>query len=135
MRTTRRRFLKGMTFAASAGSLPFLVPRTSLADDDAELAQRLAADLARHAGFGDKFSGGPGDHLVQEHDLALPLVHQEVGDLPVAQFVREREAHRPGAHDENGHGVVVALHRLVPRKTASRPRGACYPMFNALLIG
>ena len=61
MRTTRRRFLKGMTFAASAGSLPFLVPRTSLADDDAELAQRLAADLARHAGFGDKFSGGPGD--------------------------------------------------------------------------
>jgi hypothetical protein len=38
-----------------------MLPRSAWADDDTALTQRLAADLARRARFGDKFSGGPGE--------------------------------------------------------------------------
>jgi hypothetical protein len=59
--TTRRRVIGGLACGVAAGALPSLWPRRAAAQDDAALTQRLAADLARHAGFGDKFSGGPGD--------------------------------------------------------------------------
>jgi hypothetical protein len=62
MRTTRRRVLGGLAYGAAAGALPPWWPRAARAQDDsAALTRRLAADLERHASFGDKFAGGPGD--------------------------------------------------------------------------
>lgn len=56
--TTRRDLLK----ALAAGALGSALPRLARAqNDDAALTSRIRADLERHAGFGDKFSGGPGD--------------------------------------------------------------------------
>jgi hypothetical protein len=63
MRITRRTLLYRLGLGAGAGVLGPLLPRRARAQDaEAEvLARQLHADLARHASFGDKFSGGPGD--------------------------------------------------------------------------
>ncbi len=62
VRATRRRVLGSMTYGAAAAALPWLRPRGAAAQDDGGAAlRRLDADLAKHASFGDKFSGGPGD--------------------------------------------------------------------------
>jgi hypothetical protein len=60
MRTTRRRVLGSMAYGATAAMA--LRPRFARAADDAAAAvRRLDADLVKHASFGEKFSGGPGD--------------------------------------------------------------------------
>lgn len=62
MRTTRRRLLGGLGVFAGAGALHGLLPRAARSQDDTSaVTARLAADLTRHASFGDKFSAGPGD--------------------------------------------------------------------------
>jgi hypothetical protein len=63
MRITRRAILHRVALGAGAGALaPLLPQRTRAQDERADaMAARLHADLARHASFGDKFSGGPGD--------------------------------------------------------------------------
>lgn len=54
-------------FGAGAGALRSIFPLTILAraaaaqDETDALTARIHADLVRHASFGDKFSGGPGD--------------------------------------------------------------------------
>jgi hypothetical protein len=60
---TRRRMLAGLGASAVAGmALGRARPaRGQNADDEGGGAARLAADLERHASFGAKFSGGPGD--------------------------------------------------------------------------
>jgi hypothetical protein len=60
MPTTRRDLLRGAAYGLSAGTLPMGWPLAARARDDAVTA-RIHADLVRHAGFGEKFSGGPGD--------------------------------------------------------------------------
>jgi hypothetical protein len=60
--TTRRDVLHGMARGAGAYTLSNLLPGAARAEDDGSaVTQRLQADLERHASFGDKFSGGPGD--------------------------------------------------------------------------
>lgn len=60
--TTRRRVLQGMALGAGAGAIASILPLTSAAQTDSDaLTQRIRADLERHASFGAKFSGGPGD--------------------------------------------------------------------------
>ena len=46
---TRRDVLKGIVWGVVSG------------DDTSAITRQIQADLERHAGFGDKFSGGPGD--------------------------------------------------------------------------
>jgi hypothetical protein len=69
MRITRRDTLKGAAGAVAAAAVQSLAPRRAGAQVGdavqaraAGLAGRLEADLARHAGFGEKFSGGDGDN-------------------------------------------------------------------------
>jgi hypothetical protein len=60
MLSTRRELLKRA--ALGAGAVHALIPRLATGQDQADgLVERIRADLERHAGFGDKFSGGPGD--------------------------------------------------------------------------
>ena len=62
MPATRRSILRHIASGAAAAAVAPLAPRSVFAQDtDADLTRRIAADLAQHAGFGDKFSGGPGD--------------------------------------------------------------------------
>ena len=62
MRTTRRDLLKRAGWMAGAATLaPLRPPAVRAQDGDAALTERLHADLVAHAGFGRKFSGGPGD--------------------------------------------------------------------------
>jgi hypothetical protein len=68
LRITRRALLGRLALGAGAGALAPLLPRRARAQNEAAaaLTERLHADLARHAGFGDKFSGGPGDTATAE---------------------------------------------------------------------
>ena len=61
---TRRTVLRRLALGAGAGALAPLSSRPARAqDEDIEVVtQRVHADLVRHASFGDKFSGGPGDN-------------------------------------------------------------------------
>lgn len=62
MTTTRRDLLSGLALGAGAGAVPALWPlRAAAQNADAAATAAIRADLERHAGFGDKFSGGPGD--------------------------------------------------------------------------
>jgi hypothetical protein len=62
MRVTRRELLNRLALSAGAGALHSMLPLPVRAQDDTDaLTGRIHADLVRHAGFGDKFSGGPGD--------------------------------------------------------------------------
>jgi hypothetical protein len=61
MRATRRRVLSSIAYGAAAGVVPLLRPRLAAAQEDPAVVRRLAEDLAKHASFGQKFSGGPGD--------------------------------------------------------------------------
>ena len=64
MRATRRRILRSMAYGAAATASPWLAPRVAAAQEEPAAAaaiRRLDADLAKHASFGEKFSGGPGD--------------------------------------------------------------------------
>lgn len=62
MSTTRRELLQRVAFAAAAGAMHIGFPRLAFArQNERSLVDRIAADLSRHASFGDKFSGSPGD--------------------------------------------------------------------------
>src|SRR5688572_1555981 len=62
MPTTRRELLQRFAFGAAVGAVHAGLSRPIAAQsDDAALLERVRADLSRHASFGDKFSGGPGD--------------------------------------------------------------------------
>src|SRR6187551_2298018 len=62
MPTTRRELLQRFAFGAAAGAVHVGFSPTAWAQpDDAALLERVRADLSRHASFGDKFSGSPGD--------------------------------------------------------------------------
>jgi hypothetical protein len=62
MATTRRDVLQLMAATGAAQALHFCWPTALYAQQsDEALVTRLRADLVRHAGFGEKFSGGPGD--------------------------------------------------------------------------
>jgi PA domain len=62
MPTTRRRLLAAAAFGAGAGAINALLPVTAAAQTrPSSPTERIRADLERHAAFGDKFSGGPGD--------------------------------------------------------------------------
>jgi len=59
-RLTRRDVVRALGCGAAA--LPFVDARRAAAQTGrVEATVRLSADLVRHAGFGQKFSGGPGD--------------------------------------------------------------------------
>jgi hypothetical protein len=61
-RATRRQILRHATWSAGASVLQPLVALTASAQDaTGAVTRRIREDLMRHAGFGDKFSGGPGD--------------------------------------------------------------------------
>jgi hypothetical protein len=55
---TRRQLLHGIAWTGAGIALPRLARGQGAADD---VTGTIGADLRRHAGFGDKFSGGPGD--------------------------------------------------------------------------
>ena len=62
MPTTRRELLNQAALGAGASALHALFPLTASAQDGTDtVTERIRADLAQHAAFGDKFSGGPGD--------------------------------------------------------------------------
>ena len=60
MRITRRSVLRTMAVGAGAQAFGAVRPLTALAQET-DLTAKIRADLERHASFGDKFSGGPGD--------------------------------------------------------------------------
>ena len=59
--TTRRTLLHGLISGAGAAGVAGVLPLRARAQGD-DVAHRLNADLVKHAGFGDKFSGGDGDN-------------------------------------------------------------------------
>ena len=62
MPTTRRALLQRFAFGAAAGAVHVGLSRIAIAQSgDGALLERVRADLTRHASFGDKFSGSPGD--------------------------------------------------------------------------
>ena len=62
MQTTRREILRRLGVAAGAAAVHPAFPRSIAAQAGSDgLSSRIAADLKQHAGFGHKFSGGPGD--------------------------------------------------------------------------
>jgi hypothetical protein len=62
MRTTRREVLSRIAWGAGVGVAQSIVPFVARAQDESQvLTERIRADLVRHASFGEKFSGGPGD--------------------------------------------------------------------------
>lgn len=62
MTTTRRELLTRAALGAAASVLhPLVCPAEAAQQGDDELTRRLRADLERHASFGPKFSGSPGD--------------------------------------------------------------------------
>jgi hypothetical protein len=62
MQTTRRELLSSLALGAGVTALHGLRPSSALGQSDADaMTARIRADLERHASFGDKFSGGPGD--------------------------------------------------------------------------
>jgi hypothetical protein len=66
MKTTRRELLSlaaGAGLAIGHGMRPLVAQAPA---DDAALTERIRADLQKHAAFGDKFSGGPGDSATAE---------------------------------------------------------------------
>jgi hypothetical protein len=68
LRISRRELLRRVAVGAGASAFAPLLPRRATAQDaggDA-VAQRIHADLVRHASFGYKFSGGPGDIATAE---------------------------------------------------------------------
>lgn len=62
MPTTRRDMLNGLVWGAGATAAAGLIPLPAAGRDDTKaVTARIRADLEHHAGFGYKFSGGPGD--------------------------------------------------------------------------
>ena len=63
MSTTRRDVLRLMAIGGAGGAVQALLPGYASGQDASTeaLVARMKADLAKHAGFGDKFSAGPGD--------------------------------------------------------------------------
>ena len=62
MPTTRRDLLNALAWGTGAGALSAVLPMPAFARDETEaVTARIRADLQRHASFGYKFSGGPGD--------------------------------------------------------------------------
>jgi hypothetical protein len=62
MVTTRRDLLRRFAIGAAAGAVHIGYSRAASGQpDERRLLDQVAADLARHASFGDKFSGGSGD--------------------------------------------------------------------------
>jgi hypothetical protein len=62
MPTTRRALLQRFAFGAAAGAAHAGLSRIAIAQSgDGALLERVRGDLSRHASFGDKFSGSPGD--------------------------------------------------------------------------
>jgi hypothetical protein len=66
MRPTRRRVLSSIAYGTAATAVPLLRPRFAVAQEDAAVIRQLDADLAKHASFGEKFSGGPGDRATAD---------------------------------------------------------------------
>lgn len=99
--TTRRSFLKQTALAASVGALGGAWPRGGRAQaDDAALLARLERDLATHAGFGLKFSGGPGDHATADwtaERLRAAGYRVDLGEFDAPRFVPRRTEIRLGA--------------------------------------
>jgi len=63
---TRRELLQGLAWAG-AGVAHAAFPRVARAQDARpDITGRIRANLERHAGFGDKFSGGPGDRATAD---------------------------------------------------------------------
>jgi hypothetical protein len=59
--------LNGIACGLGAGALPLLPSRRAAAQTGGDaVTAKLHADLVRHAAFGDKFSGGPGDLATAE---------------------------------------------------------------------
>ena len=102
--TTRRKFLNRM--ALGAGLVAFrnvlAQPVSTLTDND--LSRRLWVDLKQHAGFGYKYSGGPGDqatagwiagrlerlgYTVKESTFAAPFFIKRTTTLSVGDRVQE----------------------------------------------
>ena len=62
MPTTRREWLRGLARAAGTAVAGAAFAETLRAQSGSDpIIRQLGADLERHAAFGDKFSGGPGD--------------------------------------------------------------------------
>lgn len=59
MTPTRRDLLR--TLALGVGAAAFHPTRASAGQADDAVTERIAADLSRHAAFGEKYAGGPGD--------------------------------------------------------------------------
>jgi hypothetical protein len=66
MLTTRRALCRGLALGAGAGTLPAVWPLIARAQRDTDVVTRMHNDLVRHAGLGDKFSGGPGDNATAD---------------------------------------------------------------------
>jgi hypothetical protein len=67
MQTTRRELLHRLALTAGAIPLHGLLPPPVFAQSAADsMTTRIHADLAQHAAFGDKCSGGPGDRATAD---------------------------------------------------------------------
>ena len=61
MTITRRAILKTVVLGAGASALESIHPMFASGQAPDSITAQIRADLERHASFGDKFSGGPGD--------------------------------------------------------------------------
>jgi hypothetical protein len=65
--TTRRELLSRAALGIGAGAVAAAMPlRVRGQSASGDLTARIARDLETHAGFGDKFSGGPGDNATAD---------------------------------------------------------------------
>jgi hypothetical protein len=60
IRTTRRDLLRSLAIGAGTAALSWARSSPLWARQD-DVTRRIDADLSRHAGFGEKYAGGPGD--------------------------------------------------------------------------
>lgn len=102
--TTRRKFLNCMALGTGMVAFRNVLARPAFSREDNEVIQRLQADMERHAGFGFKYSGGPGDqatadwiagrldelgYTVSEPTFAAPFFIKRTTTLSVDNLVQE----------------------------------------------
>jgi hypothetical protein len=120
--TTRRHVLSGLLSGAVAAGLASALSLRARAQG-AAAARRLEADLVKHAGFGDKFSGGNGDnanagwiaerlrasgYAVQESSFDAPFFVKRATRLSAGTLAADVVPQAPVVATRNG-GVTARL--------------------------
>ena len=103
MAPTRRQLLNALALGAGAGALQALFPGHAAGQDTTDaLVARIKADLAKHAGFGDKFSAAlatwpTADWVAARADVRLSRRGADLRSSVLRQARRPADRGRPHA--------------------------------------